>query len=254
MAKRYNPHSIHHEPVYAPPESTKKSDTQQEPALGNMSGRDKGDDIAAQSVWDEVSTRGLGYEVPEDALNYSNWYASRVAQCSILRSWSVVFLVALIGGPLAILGALLGGMSDTDSPLWVAVLWAPILEEQLKVAGALVLLERFPYFYLSSIQLYVAIATSALCFAVIENLLYLNVYIDDPNTTLISWRWNVCTALHVATSSIAFLGVRKIWRVSRENFTPPSVKEALPYFVMATLLHGSYNFFAIILEVLVHPF
>lgn len=254
MAKHDDPHSIHNEPVYAPPASKQPSEVHQEPALGNRQLRDNDSDIAAQSVWDEVGTQGLGYEVPEDALSYSNWYASKSDQCSILRSYSTVFIIALIGGPLAILAVLLGGTPNAESHILAVVFWGPVLEEQLKIAGTLILLERFPYLYRSSLQLYFAIVASALSFSVLENLMYLNVYIEDPSPEIVAWRWSVCTALHVGASSIAFLGVRKMWKVSRSTLTPPSVKEAFPYLVMATVVHGSYNLFAILLEEFLKPF
>ena len=237
MSKKHNPHSIHHEP-----------------ALGNIQGAGDDSDIAAQSVWDEVATQGMNYETPENALSYSNWYAYNAQECSALKSWGVVGLIALAGGPLAIVGVLLGGNGNSSLPWIATVLWAPIMEESLKIMGTIILLERFLYFFRSSLQLFLCIIASALCFAVIENIMYLQVYIEQPSETLITWRWTICTGLHVGASSIAYLGVRAMWLNSRAAFTKPLVKDALPYIIAATCLHGAYNLFAVLFEVTLHPF
>ena len=128
------------------------------------------------------------------------------------------------------------------------------MEENLKIMGVIILIERFPYFYRSPIQLFLAIVASAVCFAVIENLMYLNVYIENPSESLVTWRWTICTGLHVGASSIAFLGVRAMWVNSREAFTKPLVKDALPYIIAAACLHGAYNLFAVLFELTLQPF
>ena len=48
-------------------------------------------------------------------------------------------------------------------------------------------------------------------FAVVENLLYIHVYNPEGTENFRLSRWTVCTALHTGTSTIAGLGLLKMW-------------------------------------------
>ena len=90
---------------------------------------------------------------------------------------------------------------------------------------------------------------SALIFATIENLLYLNVYVPTTASAkleaLAQFRWRVCTTLHVTCALVASLGVAQAWKQQLRDGQPVQLSIAYPYFVTAIAMHGVYNFIAL---------
>lgn len=225
-----------------------------EPALGGGSERDTEEDRVRGSVWDEPALHAAGIAAPAGANTYADWYQRNRHETTWGDALGVTLLLAFAGGPFAIVGALTtvnGGATGLGFLLVVVV--APVLEEMLKAGAALITLERKPYLFLSAWQIVFAVAASGLFFAVIENLLYIFVYLEDPSPELVQWRWTVCTFLHVGCSTIASLGLVRMYRKAHRNSTPPDVRLASPLLVTAILLHGGYNASALILDFFVTP-
>ncbi|MFH1748605.1 MAG: PrsW family glutamic-type intramembrane protease, partial [Planctomycetota bacterium] len=158
------------------------------------------------SVWDEP---GLSTELLETnalpELTYRNWLQRRRSETGWGRSWAVTLLVALLAGPWAVIGAL-WGTGQTLFSIVTMVVFAPLVEEMMKMAAALFIVEQKPYLFLSPVQIIICALASGFIFAAIENLLYIYVYVNNPSTGLIYWRWTVCVALHTCCSGIAGLG------------------------------------------------
>ena len=202
------------------------------------------------SIWDEP---GLSVEltgkVPETALTYQKWFCRERDKTSNLKSWLITLFLILASGPWAVIGAFvlalqgLGGVGGT-----AIVVFGPVTEEVLKVAAALIVLEKRPFFFNSARQILVCCILSGFVFAYIENLLYLNIYIANPTPQLILWRWTVCVALHVSCSTIASLGLIKMWRKSMKELSPPKLFQILPYLITAAIIHGIYNNIALFLS------
>ena len=123
----------------------------------------------------------------------------------------------------------------------------PLTEEVMKVAIVTGTVETHPYLFRSRAQIRIAALASALVFAIIENILYLNVYIEDPSTKLVLWRWIVCTGLHVGCTAVAVTGVIKVWERSINELREPHLKPAGPALITAVILHGTYNALAILM-------
>ncbi len=128
------------------------------------------------------------------------------------------------------------------------VVVGPVAEEIMKVALAAIIVERRPYWFHSPAAIRLAVLASAMGFAVIENLLYLNVYIPNPTPTLVAWRWVVCTALHLGCTSVASEGVVRAWSASRQQFRRPDMAVLAPRIGLAAAIHGGYNLVVITLE------
>jgi RsiW-degrading membrane proteinase PrsW (M82 family) len=132
---------------------------------------------------------------------------------------------------------------------WYGILYivivAPVIEELLKQSGMIYLLEKKPYRVFAAWQFVFSALLSALVFATIENLLYINVYARSAD--LISheafayFRWTVCTALHMGCSAIASMGMIHVWKKH-------DLSVAFSYFVVAMAVHGCYNFVAIFFD------
>jgi len=128
------------------------------------------------------------------------------------------------------------------------VVAGPLIEEIGKVLLPLMVMEKNPANFSSRTQLILCAVIGGLVFSAMENLLYLNVYIQDPPPELIRWRWTVCVFLHSGCSLLAGLGVSKSWKESVNKMQPPKIETAAPLMITAVVLHGCYNFLSLFLN------
>jgi RsiW-degrading membrane proteinase PrsW (M82 family) len=89
---------------------------------------------------------------------------------------------------------------------------------------------------------------------VVENLLYLFVYIKDPTPTLVVWRWSVCVALHVGCTMIAARGIVAVWHDTITKGAQPSIAHATRWLIVAMVVHGAYNGVVIFLKLSEYEF
>jgi len=206
------------------------------------------------SVWDEPAlSNQLAGEPSPEALTHAGWVAEQWAQHEGRGSWRLTVGLALIAGPFAIAGALMGG-SPSWFGLFLVVVLGPITEELLKVAGPLFFMEKKPWRFASRLQIVLCAMAGGLVFAVIENIIYLEVYVDAPTPELVAWRWSVCTALHVCCSAIAGIGVASAWRRAAEMKGLAKLQDAMPLLLTAMVVHGLYNLAAVVLSSLEDAF
>ncbi len=193
--------------------------------------------------------RGAAYGRPcpkcgqTEPIDYAHWLVRKRAAVTEAGSWTAALLAALVGGPLAVFGAIWAGGGALT-----IIVFGPVAEEVLKVAAVTIIVETRPYLFKHASQIRLAAIAGALGFAVIENLLYLLVYIPDPTTLLTVWRWTVCTALHVGCTTIAVRGVIRVWRRTDELLVKPDLGPALVWLVPAMIVHGTYNSVAVLME------
>ena len=180
---------------------------------------------------------------------YAAWVADKCRTVKPIKSWLAAALVTLVGGPLAISGALWAG-SGFLGPL----VWGPVAEEIMKVAAVTFIVETRPYLFQTRVQIHLAALGGALGFAVVENLLYLFVYIKDPTPTLVVWRWSVCVALHVGCTMIAARGIVAVWHDTITTGAQPSIAHATRWLIVAMVVHGAYNGVVIFLKLSEYEF
>lgn len=226
-----------------------------QPDVGHLAA----DDLAEHSVWDEPGVSPeLAGKAPVGAATYAAWLGERRAAATKGRSWAVTLLTALVAGPLAILGTFLGGSSSGvalgATGIMGVVVFGPLLEEVMKNASALWIVESRPYLFSSRCQIAICTLASGAVFAVMENLLYLHVYVSDPSPQLVRWRWTVCVALHMGCALVAGLGTMRIWQNTMQSLARPHLSQGAPYLAAAIVLHGTYNALATLLELVAHPF
>ena len=119
--------------------------------------------------------------------------------------------------------------------------FGPAVEEILKVALVLWIVERRPYLFKRTAEVLLCGLAGGIVFAVIENIVYLQVYIPDPSAEIIRWRWTICVLLHTSCSGIAAWGIGREWRSSMESKRRPQMGNAFGFLVAAVLIHGLYN-------------
>lgn len=174
---------------------------------------------------------------PPGEASFGAWYARRKEAVSSRRTWATIGLAMILGGPWAVVGAMWNWMPT----LWGPVVMGPATEEVMKIALIALVIEKRPYLFAGSWQIRLAAIGGALGFVIVENLLYLTVYIASPSLGLVLWRWTVCVGLHLGCTLIAVLGLIRVWEdVAREE-RPPQMSRAIGPLVLAIVLHGAYN-------------
>lgn len=182
---------------------------------------------------------------------YAEQVAHERSRTSRRDQWLALGAASLVAGPFAILGALMDGMAWeglTGSGALAIIVFGPVLEEMMKIATALWLVERRPWLLSGASSILLLCLCSALAFAAIENLMYLYVYLPDHEPALAQWRWTICLPMHVACTLIAGCGVVRVWSRSRRLQQPARIASAMPFLVAAMVGHGLYNLSAVILE------
>jgi RsiW-degrading membrane proteinase PrsW (M82 family) len=158
-----------------------------------------------------------------------------------------VLALALLGGVWAVFGAIFAGAGGVMG----IVVAGPVTEEIMKIALIVMVVETRPYIFTSRFQILLAAIASGAGFAIIENLMYLR---NQPSELLVNWRWTVCTALHIGCTIIASMGAMRMWKRSVSDLVEPRIGLAVPAIIAAAVIHGSYNGFALIFELIVKPF
>lgn len=204
-------------------------------------------DLAEHSIWDEPTTSPQLTSKPDaSAVTWFGYYLLQASQTSAAKTWWVTFGIVLLSGPLAILGALFNGYSGNG--LVMVVLMGPTIEEILKLALPLWVIEKRPWLFSQSGQVIVCAFAAGLAFAIIENWVYLNVYVPNPSQLLIVWRWTVCVLLHVSCSLIACIGLIRVRQQMHATRTRPQLYHGAGWITAAIVLHGSYNLFAVLIN------
>ncbi len=216
------------------------------------------EDHVEHTVWDEPSlAQQLTGPPPADALTWAAWLAYRLERTSWLTTWFVTIGAAIAAGPLAVAGTCGGWMFGARGTLFglVAVtIVGPVMEEMMKVALPLWIVEKRPFLYRSRRQIAVSVLMSGLAFAAIENVMYLYVYFPEHRATLAPWRWTVCVALHMGCSLVAGLGLMRIWSRSMSRRERPQLAHGAPMLMAAAVIHGGYNAFAVLWDALDRQF
>jgi RsiW-degrading membrane proteinase PrsW (M82 family) len=153
--------------------------------------------------------------------------------------------VAIAGGVLGIFGAFLGEVR-AGGFLLLPIIGAPVIEEALKPSGVYILLVRWPFVVRN--QLYTAFITAlaGLTFGLIESLVYVTVYVEDPPGWYVTYRFTISVAAHAFMSFIAGLAINQglvDWAQGRAPF--PRRSRNLYFTAMG--IHGIFNTVAVIL-------
>lgn len=201
-------------------------------------------ELPAHAMGDEPA---LAHLVDAGLPTFESIYRSRRAATPRSKMLLAMALAALLSGPFAIFGALIGS-GGAFSVIILVVVLGPLVEEMLKVAGILYLTEVRPWLVPSALALVVVAVCSGLVFASIENWIYLGVIIEDPTSEIVRWRWTFGPLVHGTGSLLAGIGVARMWRMLPGNGLRPDFKAAAGWIIAATIFHGGYNLFATWLE------
>lgn len=155
--------------------------------------------------------------------------------------------VALAGGLFAVVAAIFEEAAYA-SPL-IAILIGPAIEEVLKPSGVLYLFSKRPEVLRSRLQVTALSASGGLVFATIENLIYVFLYTEDPSPGYVTFRFTVCTALHVLCSGALGWGISGQLAAVRSGEKKFELDDSLPWAAVAIGIHAAYNTAVMLLAV-----
>jgi RsiW-degrading membrane proteinase PrsW (M82 family) len=160
----------------------------------------------------------------------------------------LAILLAIVGGFLGIIGAIIQELQSTTTYILLPFLGAPIIEEALKPSGIYLALLWWPRALNSQIFTALLCALSGLVFGVIESFVYVTLYVEDPSGEFVVFRFSVPLGLHAACSFLVGLGLNQHvidWAAGRSKLPRASRN----FFIAAVALHAAYNTIAFILSV-----
>ena len=160
----------------------------------------------------------------------------------------LAILLAIVGGFLGIIGAIIQELQSTTTYILLPFLGAPIIEEALKPSGIYLALLWWPRALTSQIFTALLCALSGVVFGVIESFVYVTLYVDDPSDEFIVFRFSVPLGLHAACSFLVGLGLNQQvidWAAGCSKLPRASRN----YFIAAVALHGAYNTIAVVLSI-----
>jgi RsiW-degrading membrane proteinase PrsW (M82 family) len=147
-------------------------------------------------------------------------------------------LLALAGGVFGIFGAFFTELFHGS--LLGAYFGAPIIEESLKPSGLYFMLAKWPRVLRNQFYTAGLAALAGIAFALIENLVYLHIYVKAPSHQLILFRYTACVGIHALCSFIFGLGIyRKLLASIRGEIN--FLSSGKRYFFTAMALHSLFN-------------
>ena len=153
--------------------------------------------------------------------------------------------LALLSGLFAIISAIVRQLTIGFPDILSVVMVAPPVEEILKVAIPIMVLEHRAHWLSRGKDLVWFAMGSALVFSVVENMLYMFVYLDNPSAELLLWRWTACTAMHVAATGLSGVGLMRAYERGLRTDQKPRFAWEWRWLVGAIAVHMAYNAYAI---------
>ena len=172
-------------------------------------------------------------------------YEQGNAPLAVLGDKGILAGLALLSGLFAIVSAIIRQLTIGMPDILAAVMVAPPVEEILKIAIPIMVLEHRAHWFSRGKDLVWFAMGSALVFSVVENLLYQFVYIDQPSAELLIWRWGACTAMHVAATGLSGFGLMRAYERGLRTHQRPRFAWEWRWLLGAIAVHMAYNAYAI---------
>ena len=161
------------------------------------------------------------------------------------KSHVLAFTMAAVGGVFGILGAIIQELSQGS--LLLAFIAAPMIEEVMKPSGVYLLLVRWPKTLTSRLYTALLSAVGGLSFAVIENVIYLQLYFPVHTQTLVVFRYSACLTMHIICSFILGFGINQELLASVRGEIP-LLRGNKRFFFIPMIIHSLFNIVAMLVE------
>ena len=154
-------------------------------------------------------------------------------------------IIAMAGGVLGIIGAFFQESQQGVPSAFLAPFFAaPIIEEAVKPIGVYILLAKAPHLLRSRLYTAFLSALGGLSFAVIENLVYLNIYFPEHTSSIVVARFALALPMHMLASFIVGFGINQRLAASVKGEVP-LLSGNWKFFITAMVMHGLYNISAV---------
>ena len=184
-----------------------------------------------------------------DASEYRKFLKEKGKAYSRFVLFGYAAKAGMIGGVIAVVGCFLQDRVSSIQSLLFLIFFTPFLEEILKQSGMLWILEKRPWMIRYSSEFFIAGAMGGLTFGILENLIYSYFYLcslpEDGRMILLTFRWIICTTLHIFCTLVSSMGLHRAWRIQITSGKYFDLRNALGYFTLAIAIHGIYNFCAL---------
>jgi hypothetical protein len=160
--------------------------------------------------------------------------------------YAFAILVAVAGGALGILGAIIQELR-AGGWLLLPIVGAPVIEEALKPSGVYLLLARWPFVLRRQVFTAFLSGLAGLTFGLIESAGYVIVFADDAPDWFATYRFTVPVAMHTVASTIVGMAISRPLIEWAQGRGPLPKRQRNLYFT-AMALHGIFNTVAIILS------
>jgi RsiW-degrading membrane proteinase PrsW (M82 family) len=183
---------------------------------------------------------------PEIAIAPAEGTPPAVAKGSGLRLQVLAVILALLGGLLGAVGAVVQEVQSGGGIL-LAFVAAPFIEEALKPAGIYLLLIRWPQALRGRWHTALLTGMSGLTFGLIESFVYVKLYFPDHGDDFVLYRFTVPVLVHFIASFIVGMGLSRgliDWAAGRSK-VPTQTRT---FFLAAVSLHAVYNITAVVLS------
>jgi RsiW-degrading membrane proteinase PrsW (M82 family) len=211
---------------------------------------EKGNDSGSVYYTSTAFEPGVGNAVPPDYRELIRLEQTRYPSFSLPV---LSALVGMAGGFFAVPAVFLSGIGRWSLfNLILIVLIGPFAEETLKQSGAIFQLEKMRGSIRHDWQFFLSGVLGGAVFSVLENLIYRHIYLRELTpeklAAVMAFRWTICMMLHILTTVVSSMGLRRVWRESLAKERPCRISEAFPWFAAATAVHGLYNLTVTLLD------
>lgn len=162
------------------------------------------------------------------------------------RHYLFAVVLAVVGGVLGIIGAVIGEL-QSGALLLLPFVGAPVIEEGLKPAGVYIALLRWPGALSSRLFTAFLAGLGGLVFGLIEAIVYVTIYVSDAPDWFVTYRFTLPLAMHTTASFVFGLGLTTgliDWAAGRG----PLPDRTRNLYIAAVLIHAIFNTTALTLE------
>ena len=201
------------------------------------------DNIPTEHIYDETSFQ----KPPDDEIHTPQSVETplTIATPGFFKRNLFPPLIAMAGGVLGIIGAFFQESQQGVPSAFLAPFFAaPIIEEAVKPVGVYILLAKAPHLLRSRLYTAFLSALGGLSFAVIENLVYLNIYFPEHTQSMVVARFVLALPMHMLGSFIVGFGINQRLAASVKGEVP-LLSGNWKFFIAAMVMHGLYNISAV---------
>lgn len=200
------------------------------------------DDVEVENtVWDEPGlSTDLAGSAPRNAITYERWLSKKISETPEETTWLVTAFIGCFSGLLALPGTLFLGFQFGHSLVSICI-FEPMAEEIVKIALAIWIVEKRPYLFKYAVQIIAVCICCGFVFSLIESFAARQFQFRNAQWLMANGPWSLAILLHIVCSTLAGLGIARVWRHCIETATKPQLSRGGAFIVAAVAIHVIYK-------------